>query len=194
MNRSYQVIRSRRRTVSVEITKDLTVLVRAPKRMPLYEIDRFVESNSKWISDHIAKAAEEKKRLDMTGPISEDDIARMKLEAEYVIPGKVGHYADILGVTYGRITIRNQKTLWGSCTAKGNLSFNCLLMAAPDHIRDYVIVHELCHRLHMNHSREFWECVSNVIPDYKDCRKWLRNEGAVLIQSCCRQQASGENP
>ena len=188
MNRDYKVIRSRRRTVSVEITKDLSVLVRAPKWMPLYEIDRFVEKNSKWIEDHMAKAADKKSRRDAIDPISETELERLKLEAKYVIPGRGRHYADMLGVSYGRITVRSQKTLWGSCSAKGNLSFNCLLMAVPEHIRDYVIVHELCHRLHMDHSPAFWECVSSIIPDYKACRKWLRCEGAMYMEALEKSQ------
>ncbi|MBE5848777.1 MAG: M48 family metallopeptidase [Lachnospiraceae bacterium] len=188
MNRDYELIRSRRRTVSVEITKDLSILVRAPKWMPLYEIDRFVEKNRKWIDNHLTKAANKKAQREKIDPISKEELARLKLEAKYVIPGRVGHYADILGVSYGRITVRSQKTLWGSCSAKGNLSFNCLLMAVPEHIRDYVIVHELCHRLHMDHSPAFWDCVSKIIPDYKACRRWLRNEGALYIEALDKGQ------
>lgn len=181
MSREYRLIRSKRRTISVEITKDLSVLVRAPKRMPLYEIDRFVENSSKWIDRHIAKMSESAARRRQVAPISKEELSRLKLEAGYVIPGRVGYYADIIGVTYGRITIRSQKTVWGSCSAKGNLSFNCLLMKVPEHVRDYVIVHELCHRLHMNHSPAFWECVAAVIPDYKACRRWLKTEGSLYI-------------
>ena len=72
------------------------------------------------------------------------------------IPGRVKYYADIIGVTYGKITIRNQKTRWGSCSSKGNLNFNCLLMLMPPEVIDYVVVHELCHRKQMNHSKAFW--------------------------------------
>ena len=183
MNRDYELIRSRRRTISVEITKDLLVLVRAPKWMPLYEIDRFVEKNRNWIDKHLAKAANKRAQREKIDPINKDDLERLKLEAKYIIPGRVRYYADLLGVSYGRITVRIQKTLWGSCSAKGNLSFNCLLMDVPEHIRDYVIVHELCHRLHMNHSPAFWDSVSKIIPDYKACRKWLRTEGALYMEA-----------
>jgi len=85
-------------------------------------------------------------------------------------------------VTYGRITIRNQKTRWGSCSSKGNLNFNCLLMLAPPEVLDYVVVHELCHRMEMNHSKRFWSLVETVLPDYREQEKWLKGEGAVLLR------------
>jgi predicted metal-dependent hydrolase len=85
-------------------------------------------------------------------------------------------------VTYGRITVRNQRTRWGSCSSKGNLNFNCLLMLAPPDILDYVVVHELCHRKEMNHSPKFWAEVAKVIPDYKERQKWLRTEGSNIMR------------
>lgn len=102
-------------------------------------------------------------------------------EALRVIPERVQFYAPVVGVTYGRITIRNQRTRWGSCSAKGNLNFNCLLMKAPPEVLDYVVVHELCHRLEMNHSPRFWAQVERVLPDYKVSRKWLREHGNELM-------------
>jgi len=98
------------------------------------------------------------------------------------IPQRVRKYAPIIGVEYGRITIRMQKSRWGSCSSKGNLNFNCLLMAMPEEIRDYVVVHELCHRLQMNHSDKFWAEVEKIIPDYKAKRKWLRGNGEDIMR------------
>jgi predicted metal-dependent hydrolase len=86
-----------------------------------------------------------------------------------------------VGVTYGRITIRNQRSRWGSCSGKGNLNFNCLLMLTPSHVIDYVVVHELCHRLEMNHSPAFWAQVERVLPDYRKSREWLREHEKELI-------------
>ena len=88
----------------------------------------------------------------------------------------------MLGVDYGRIAIRNQVSRWGRCSSKGNLNFNCLLMLCPPEVVDYVVVHELCHRRHMDHSVAFWGEVERVLPDYKARRAWLKERGGVLIQ------------
>ena len=98
-----------------------------------------------------------------------------------VIPERVEYFAKVIGVTYGKITVRNQKTRWGSCSSKGNLNFNCLLMLAPPEVLDYVVVHELCHRKQMNHSKAFWLEVEKVLPNYKEVRKWLKEEGSQMI-------------
>lgn len=178
----YRLIRSRRRTISVEIAEDAGVIVRAPKWLPLYEINAYVAKNADWIREHAEKIKRSNNRALALGKFSRNEIEALHTMAVATIPEKVQYYAQILGVTYGRITIRNQKTLWGSCNAKGNLSFNCLLMKAPEHVRNYVIVHELCHRMEMNHSKAFWAHVATVIPDYGKCRKWLRDEGSLLLR------------
>ena len=91
------------------------------------------------------------------------------------IPGRVACYAPIVGVTYGKITFRIYKSKWGSCKADGSLAFNILLMLTPDEIIDSVIVHELCHRLEMNHSGRFYRQVYRVCPDYDERYRWLKN-------------------
>ena len=110
-----------------------------------------------------------------------EQIRELADKACVTIPARVEYFAKIIGVTYGRITIRNQKTRWGSCSSKGNLNFNCLLMLAPPEVLDYVVVHELCHRKQMNHSKAFWSEVEKVLPDYKEARKWLKEDGSQMI-------------
>ena len=186
MEHDYSIIRSKRRSLSIEITDDAKLLVRAPMRMPGREIKSFVEEKSSWIDKYIEKVRERNQRTEAIEPIGRWELRDLADEALRVIPKKVEYYAGILGVTYGRITIKNQKSLWGSCSSKGNLNFNCMLMKAPGHVQDYVVVHELCHRREMNHSTRFWSLVASVIPDYKACRKWLKEEGIIYLNKTRR--------
>ena len=97
------------------------------------------------------------------------------------IPARVEFFAGRLGVSFGRISYRFQRTRWGSCSARGDLSFNCLLMLCPPEVLDYVVVHELCHRRHMDHSGRFWAEVALTLPDYNSRRAWLREHGPALM-------------
>ena len=128
---------------------------------------------------NLVKAQEMEKQ--MGEPLTMETIQALAEQALKEIPPRVKYYADMLGVTYGRITVRNQTTKWGSCTAKGNLNFNCLLMLAPREVLDSVIVHELAHRKHMDHSKQFYEEVLKVFPDYHKWDKWLKDNGGILI-------------
>ena len=195
-----EVIRSKRKTIAIEINREGRVLVRAPYNVGNLRIREFVESHSGWIEKNLKKIKEQRSADHMTGDsdgfdadgiistdnlpeLSEADIATLTDTAKVVIPGKAALYAEQIGVTYGRITIRHQKSRWGSCSAKGNLNFNCLLMQAPEEILDYVIIHELCHRKQMNHSSKFWAEVEAVCPDYKKRRRWLKDHGDELMHS-----------
>lgn len=111
-----------------------------------------------------------------------DEIQALADKALKVIPERVKYYAPKVGVTYGRITIRNQRSRWGSCSAKGNLNFNCLLMLTPPEVIDSVVVHELCHRKEMNHSDRFYAEVLRVFPEYHKWNKWLKENGSTLMQ------------
>ena len=114
-------------------------------------------------------------------PLTEEELQELGRRAAEYIPGRVRHYAALLEVSPRKITIRSQRTRWGSCSAKGNLNFNCLLMLTPPEVMDYVVVHELCHRKEMNHSPRFWADVERILPDYKVRRKWLKDHGNSLI-------------
>ena len=173
----YKIIRSDRRTTAIQITQDGQVLVRCPRRMSQWDVRELVEGKAGWIKKHLEKRAEQ---LDLPA-FTEEELRRLARQAMEVIPERAAFFAPMIGVTYGRITIRNQRTRWGSCSGRGNLNFNCLLMLVPPEVRDYVIVHELCHRKEMNHSKRFWALVEGILPEYKQSRKWLREAGTALI-------------
>ena len=137
--------------------------------------------NKKWIETHLAKAQIRQGEADKYHKLSDAEIRALADRALKVIPDRVAYYAPLIGVTYGRITIRNQKSKWGSCSAKGNLNFNCLLMLAPPEVIDSVVVHELCHRKEMNHTKKFYDEVLKVFPDYWSCDKWLKDNGDILM-------------
>ena len=103
-------------------------------------------------------------------------------EAAVILKRRTEYYAGLMGLSYNRITIRRQKTRWGSCTAKGNLNFNCLLVMTPPEVLDSVVVHELCHLVHRDHSKEFYSMVFRYFPDYKRCDRWLKEYGRLLIR------------
>jgi predicted metal-dependent hydrolase len=175
------VVRSRRKTVSAEIDKDLSVLVRAPLRMSEKDIKEFLRKNEDWIRKHRNKRREQMEEAKDIPKLTGQELRSLAEEARRDIPPRVQRYAAMMGVSYGRITIRNQKTRWGSCSSKGNLNFNCLLMLAPEEHRDYVIVHELCHRRQMNHSKRFWGEVERILPDYRQSVGWFKENGEKLL-------------
>lgn len=177
-----EIIRSRRKTVALQIAEDGRLIVRAPLRCSNKDIIAFIEKSEKWIQTHTAKVLQHNRELEQLEPFTEQDMRDMAQKALEIVPERVMYYAEKLGVTYGRITIRNQRTKWGSCTSKGNLNFNCLLMAAPSEVLDSVVVHELCHRLHMNHSKEFYAEIYRVFPNYDKWNKWLKDNGGLLIK------------
>jgi len=183
-NMEVKIIRSRRKTVGIQVNEDLTVTVRAPLRVSKKEIDRILKEKESWILKSIERMkerAEKVREADFTR-LTESEVRLLADEALKVIPERVAYFSKLAGVTYGRITIRNQKTRWGSCSSKGNLNFNCLLMLTPPEVIDYVVVHELCHRKEMNHSKQFWSEVEKILPDYKKQEKWLKNEGSLLMK------------
>ena len=172
----YTVVRSKRKTISIRITENGTVEVRAPLHLADSRIHQFVVSKENWIRKHL-----QNRKAPAQPPFTPEEMQALADEALEIIPKRVAHFANSIGVTYGRITIRNQKTRWGSCSAKGNLNFNCLLMLAPPEVLDYVVIHELCHRKEMNHSARFWGEVEKLCPHYRQHRQWLKQNGGGLI-------------
>ena len=180
MNFNVEIIRSKRKTLSLEIKPDGKIIARAPLRMKQSEIEKFVNSKSDWIEKHLQKlqTAQEQHGVDK---LTQAEIKELTEKAKAYIPQRVEHYAKLIGVDYGRITIRHQKTKWGSCSSKGNLNFNCLLMLTPPEVIDGVVVHELCHLKEMNHSKKFYDEVLRIYPDYRKWNKWLKENGPAIM-------------
>jgi predicted metal-dependent hydrolase len=175
------LLRSSRRTIGLEIKRDMRVLVRAPLRMKEQDILRFLKTKQAWLNTHMERLRTQAQESAPAVPFTEAELAELTMRAKENLPPRVEFFAQRMGVSYKRITVRHQLTRFGSCTEQGNLSFNCLLMAMPREICDYVIVHELCHRQQMNHSPAFWRAVESVLPDYKERRLWLQQHGGGLI-------------
>ena len=176
----YTLIRSARRTLGIEVAPDGTVIVRAPRATSVRRIEALLREKADWIARAQAKA-QRRAEAAADAPLTAAELAELREQAGAYLPGRVAHYAALLGTDYGRITIRAQKTRWGSCSARGDLSFNCLLMLAPREVIDSVVVHELCHRRHMDHSPAFYAEVLRVFPDYHRQHAWLREHGPVLL-------------
>jgi len=173
----YTLVRSSRKTLSIVIKPSGEVEVRCPKRCSKREADAFVVSKEAWIRKHLEAIA--------AGPVnpalSREELKSLADRAATALPEKVRRFAEEIGVSYGRITIRSQRTRWGSCSAKGNLNFNCLLSLCPEEVQNYVVIHELCHRKELNHSSDFWSEVERFCPDYRVHRRWLKENGSSLI-------------
>ena len=174
------IIRSDRKTLSVQI-KNGELIARAPLRMKEKDIYTFIDSKKTWFEKHLASSEEAKKALGEIQPFTKEELKELVVKAKLIIPKRAEHYAPLIGVTYNRITIRSQRTRWGSCSSKGNLNFNCLLVLFPPEVIDSIVVHELCHRKHMNHSPQFYAEIDKVFPEYKKWHKWLNDNGRLYM-------------
>ena len=168
----YELIRSKRKTVSITVKSDGRVIVRAPLLASVRRINEFVESKEDWINKNVKRVLENP--APKPREFTPEEKKRLVKKARILITQRVEYYAPIVGVSYNRIAIKDAKTRWGSCSRDGNLNFSFRLVLKPLELLDYVVVHELCHRIHMNHSKEFWQEVERVLPDYKDRRKRLK--------------------
>ena len=182
MEITYVIQKSRRRSISVSLMTDNRVLVKAPYGTTERTVQEFLLSKKNWITKHLEKQNREEEKAESLGLLSADEIKQIKKQARRVIPQRVEYWANKIGVTYGRIAIRLQSSRWGSCSVDGNLNFNCLLVLMPPEILDSVVVHELCHRRHMNHSKDFYDEVLRIFPDYKRCNKWLKDNGGIYLE------------
>lgn len=166
-----QVKRSSRRALSLQVTREGQVVVRCPLSTTKEQIQAFVDEHRQWIGENLEQV---KRRLASRPVMTPEQVWKAKSLARITLSAKVRYWAAKMGVTYGTISIRQQATRWGSCSSRGNLNFNWTLILTPEPLQDYVVVHELAHRLEMNHSDRFWKIVESQIPDYRERRNLLK--------------------
>ena len=199
---------SRRRTVSIQIGAGGKMTVRCPYYMGKWVVDGFLFEKQDWIYKHYTEAVRKATEVggygfgfgvdgsegtgfdagngidDSRSPIQANEdpalVNKHKKYARKIFEARVAYFQQFTGGDYTSITIRDQKTRWGSCSGRGTLSFNWRLILAPPEILDYVVVHELCHLKHMDHSPAYWKAVGNVLSDYKERREWLKENGIGL--------------
>ena len=182
LNIPYEIEKTKRKTYGITMKPGGTVSVRIPMYGSISYARSMVESKKDWIYKNYIRLKDCPK---VTSKKDKSEYEK-RLEAPYrkaaadYIPKRVAYFAELLDVTYGRISIRDQKTRWGSCSSSGNLNFNYRLMLAPPKVLDYVVIHELCHRIEMNHSPKFWKCVESIMPEYRTQRQWLKENGSKL--------------
>ena len=167
-----KIIYSKRRTVALQVSRRGQVIVRTPWRTPLSFIQKLVEQRRDWIAQALA-------RVTPAGPVRQLS-AREKLEFKLLVRERMDYFAGLMGLKFKKLSIRNTVSRWGSCSRDGNISICRRLILAPPEILDYVIVHELAHLIHHNHSQSFWNMVENYCPHARQKRKWLRDNGDSL--------------
>lgn len=171
MDISYQWIRSRRKTIAIQIDRNGQVILRTPYGITKRQAEKFLDEKKDWILKNIRQVENRKTDQIM---ISEEQRREGIERAKRIFPERTAYFALRMCVDYGRITIREQKTRWGSCSSKGNLNFNWKLVLLAPELLDYVVVHELAHRREMNHSKDFWKIVEAELPDYRERRRRLK--------------------
>ena len=186
-----KLIRSDRKTLCLRLTPTGELEIRAPRRMPLGQIEAFVREKSAWIEAHRQRILQERGQAE---PLDDAAVRALKKTAMEKITPMLARHGKNMGVSYGTVTIRCQRARWGSCSAKGNLSFNCLLALAPEAVLEYVVVHELAHRKQMNHSSAFWREVGREWPEYGACRSWLKQNGGALLARVSPASAERSEP
>jgi len=167
----YELIRSRRRTLALEITRDCRVLVRAPMRLSRARIDDFVSSRQDWIARNLAS---QRQRMAAAPPEpTAAEIAVLKKQAAEVLPEKVAYWSRKTGLIATGVKITTARRRYGSCSSRNSLCFSCFLMQYPEEAIDLVVVHELCHTKVRNHGPDFYALLEQHLPDYKDRKKLL---------------------
>lgn len=168
---TFRIVHSNRKTMALQVTRDGQVVVRCPLWVSDQKATEFARRHRDWIEEQCRRV---KERVSHRPVFTDQEVRRYREAARQVLTKKTAFWAERMGVSYGRIAIRQQVTRWGSCSAKGNLNYNWMLILVPETLQDYVVVHELAHRKEMNHSPRFWKVVESQLPDYKERRRMLK--------------------
>ena len=166
----YSVVYSKRKTVSISVNK-CSVIVKAPLGTKDDVIKKLVLKHAGWIEKNLEHQI---KKAQMFDGLASQDINELKKHARVYFAERIEHFANIMGLKYGRITITSAQKRFGSCSSQGNICFSYRLMLYPEKAREYVVVHELAHLIHMNHSKEFYGVIESVLPDYRQRKRMLR--------------------
>jgi hypothetical protein len=211
---SYKLVRSNRKTLSIEVNINAQLIVRSPKKLSLDDIEKYINDKYDWIQSKVRLAqlniphkhnyvinekflylgnlyplttSKQKQNLTFDGHSfrnseagKSDFLKWYKKEFTNIAVPRLYYYAETYQLEFNQVRVKAQKTLWGSCSSKNNINLNYLLMMAPMSVIDYVIVHELSHTVHKNHSLKFWNLVSYIFPDYKASIYWLKENGYKL--------------
>jgi len=168
---NYKVIKSKRKTISLSIDDELMPVVRAPYFVSAKQISSFVNKNTEWIQS----ATEKKKKQIEKFNLTDEEIKLLVNKAKQIIPDKVKYYSHLMNLYPTGVKITKAKKRFGSCNGKNSLCFSCFLINYPDEAIDYVVVHELAHIRHHNHSKAFYDLIAKYMPDYKQREKLLKS-------------------
>lgn len=171
----YTVKYSKRKTIGLEVSRDLQLIVRAPLGTPAREIERVVAKNTQWIERAKERISTKNQNLP-TLPEDEGEIRALKEQLRLLLPEKVAKYSQLLGLYPTGFKVTRATTRYGSCSGKNSLCFSCVLALFPEEAIDYVVVHELCHIRYKNHSKDFYNLIASVLPDYKEREKILKGK------------------
>jgi predicted metal-dependent hydrolase len=169
-------VRGRRVAIRVHPVRGVTVSV--PTIVPYAAAMAFFKLKRQWVLDAVRR---QKDRLKDTPVADPSEIETLRKRAKAELPTRLSVLASRYGFIYNKVTIKHNSSNWGSCSSKGNLNFNCLLALFPIEVIDSVVVHELCHRKHMNHSPQFYAEVEKVFPEYRKWHKWLKDNGGAYM-------------
>jgi predicted metal-dependent hydrolase len=157
----------------VTIKEDGIVFVSAPMWLSVANLEDFLQRKSDWIAHKINLIKNQEAKIML--PKGKKDYLQNKEKARKIITQKTKEVCEKIGLQFTKIRIGNQKSRWGSCAKNGTLSFNYKLIYLPENLREYIIVHEVCHLKELNHSSRFWRLVDDSFPSRKECRKNLKN-------------------